>query len=79
MTQHRRKEYVDAFAPLARRPHCAPQVFDVSFYASQSMMLDWGVVNMLSRPALVSTPPEPWQSMSILPSYEVYKAYYSYL
>lgn len=69
----REKESVDAFVFPEWWPHCAPHIFDVSFYAGQSMMLGWGWrtrdQHWLSRPTLVSTPWEP-ESMLILPAYE---------
>ena len=42
------KEYVDAFVPPEWEPHCVPHAFDVSFHASQSMMLDLGVEDLWS-------------------------------
>lgn len=42
------KEYVVAFVPPEWQPHCVPHVFDVSFHANQSMMLDLGVDDLWS-------------------------------
>ena len=42
------KEYVVAFVPPEWQPHRVPPIFDVSFNASQSLILDWGVKDLWS-------------------------------
>lgn len=39
---------MDAFAPPEWQPHCVPPVFDVTFNASQSLILDWRVKDLWS-------------------------------
>lgn len=44
MTQHRGKSMLMLWVFPGWWLHCAPQIFDVSFYAGQRMVSEWGGV-----------------------------------